>query len=512
LESGRPAPTNNANANANGNANPGGLNPAGAPNPQGAIALFNRVWNGPGQAPQPAPQPNGIPQAPLGAAAPPHLFAQPPAPFPWAAAAQMNQPLWGQVPQPPRQFQGFNAGGRWHPWGAPPENERDQRQRVDSTPTGPGGLTTPGGASSISGSGLVTSPAPIDNDTTPMQLSHPISGPAPPVPTPVQKTVPVPNKTPPEAKAGAGSSTAAGGSGSMGNTPREAAALAALRRFQAGRSTESLMSPSTPGAKAAPASSPGTPTAVGSGGIPDLSNTRLSQSVSSGPAASVHRSASLAREHAPTLIPLYNPAPSPPAAGSSMTSPSPYFAGAANTSTTPLIDPRPALPRSPAGFTFGQSSLGTPASFTQSQAQPNLPRHGQLPPNLSEAQLLNLDRVTRETIDERLKVLEGVQRTVWRCVEDLTRLRSVLPNPLDRARRESSSSSAGVPSGSRETSFGSSLGVEIERVAPVPPPEIHVESSAGEIEEEGQGKGKGKAVENGDGSRIGEGSEDVDMR
>jgi E3 ubiquitin-protein ligase synoviolin len=420
----------------------------------------------------------------------------------------MNQPLWGQVPQPPRQFQGFNAGGRWHPWGAPPENERDQRQRVDSTP-GPGGLAPPGGASSISGSSLVTSPAAIDRDTMPMQLSHPMAGTAPPAPTPVQKTVPVPNKTPPEAKADASSSTASGGGGSMGSTPREAAALAALRRFQVGRSTESLKSPPV---TSAPASTPQTPTATGSGGVPDLSNTRLSQSLPVGPAASAPRSTSPAGGHAPTLIPLYNPAPSPPAAGSSMASPSPYFAGAANTSTTPLIDPRPALPCSPpAGFTFGQSSSGTPTSFAQLQAQPNIPRHGQLPPSLSEAQLLNLDRVTRETIDERLRVLEGVQQTVWRCVEDLTRLRSVLSDPLDGTRRESSSSAEAAP-GSRETSIGSSLGVEIERVAPVPPPEIHVESSGGENELEGQGKGKGKAVENGDGSWAGDRSEDADMQ
>jgi len=115
--------------------------------------------------------------------------------------------------------------------------------------------------------------------------------------------------------------------------------------------------------------------------------------------------------------------------------------------------------------------------------------------------------VTRETIDERLRVLEGVQQTVWRCVEDLTKLRSALTDPLDGMRRESLSSSAGAASGSRETSVGSSFGVEIEKVASVPPPEIHVqESSGGENEVEEQGKGKGKAIEDGDGW-----SEDIDM-
>ncbi len=50
-----------------------------------------------------------------------------------------------------------------------------------------------------------------------------------------------------------------------------------------------------------------------------------------------------------------------------------------------------------------------------------------LPPTLTDAQLAHLDVLTREAIDERLRVLEGVSSTMYRCIEELTRLRSVLP-------------------------------------------------------------------------------------
>lgn len=40
-----------------------------------------------------------------------------------------------------------------------------------------------------------------------------------------------------------------------------------------------------------------------------------------------------------------------------------------------------------------------------------------------------MDRVTREAIDERLRVLEGVSGAVFRCIEDLMRVRSSLPPP-----------------------------------------------------------------------------------
>lgn len=50
-----------------------------------------------------------------------------------------------------------------------------------------------------------------------------------------------------------------------------------------------------------------------------------------------------------------------------------------------------------------------------------------LPPNLTDEQLMLMDRITREAIDERLRILEGVSVAVSHCMEDLTRVRSALP-------------------------------------------------------------------------------------
>jgi len=47
---------------------------------------------------------------------------------------------------------------------------------------------------------------------------------------------------------------------------------------------------------------------------------------------------------------------------------------------------------------------------------------------LSEEEMRNWDQVTREAIDERLRVLNRVDEIVNRLVDELTRLRSTLPN------------------------------------------------------------------------------------
>lgn len=51
----------------------------------------------------------------------------------------------------------------------------------------------------------------------------------------------------------------------------------------------------------------------------------------------------------------------------------------------------------------------------------------QLPRHITDTQLSLMDRLTRETIDERLRILERVSGTAYGCVEDLLRLRSALP-------------------------------------------------------------------------------------
>jgi E3 ubiquitin-protein ligase synoviolin len=90
----------------------------------------------------------------------------------------------------------------------------------------------------------------------------------------------------------------------------------------------------------------------------------------------------------------------------------------------------------------------------------------QLPPTLTSEQLAHLDVLTRESIDERLRILEGVSGAVYRCIDDLMRMRSALP-PLDgpavAAAAESSSSSTKEPTG---TNSGNGKEKEKER-APV---------------------------------------------
>ncbi|KAF9245005.1 hypothetical protein BU15DRAFT_85815 [Melanogaster broomeanus] len=53
-----------------------------------------------------------------------------------------------------------------------------------------------------------------------------------------------------------------------------------------------------------------------------------------------------------------------------------------------------------------------------------------------DAQLALLDQITREAIDERIRILEGVSNTISCCVEDLVRARSALPLPPTTPKRE----------------------------------------------------------------------------
>ncbi|TFK75324.1 hypothetical protein BDN72DRAFT_954954 [Pluteus cervinus] len=97
----------------------------------------------------------------------------------------------------------------------------------------------------------------------------------------------------------------------------------------------------------------------------------------------------------PFLIPLYDPAPR---TSSSTSTPQ---RGASNHSAASNRDPR--------------YELGS------------LPDLSQLPPTMSNEQLAAMDKLTREAIDERLRVLEGVSGAVYRCIDELMKLRSALP-------------------------------------------------------------------------------------
>lgn len=73
--------------------------------------------------------------------------------------------------------------------------------------------------------------------------------------------------------------------------------------------------------------------------------------------------------------------------------------------------------------TQGANSSFSPAS---SQATSSQPYDGNSN-HVTDAQLTLLDRITREAIDERIRILQGVSNTITRCMEDLVRVRSALP-------------------------------------------------------------------------------------
>ena len=107
-------------------------------------------------------------------------------------------------------------------------------------------------------------------------------------------------------------------------------------------------------------------------------------------------------------------------------------------------------PRRVHDFSSHSSASSLPAQQQRGSVLP------QLPPNLTDEQLANLDRLTRESIDERLRILEGVSGAVYRCIDDLMRLRSAIPPttmdtvPLETAHLPSSPATKPEPSTTTE--------------------------------------------------------------
>lgn len=101
----------------------------------------------------------------------------------------------------------------------------------------------------------------------------------------------------------------------------------------------------------------------------------------------------------------------------------------------PLFDPSTTLPSLSRG-SRGASSARATAFAGIAGRPPSINRQGllygatgmrNLPSTLSEEQLAVLDQLTREAIDERLRILENVQVTTAQCATELLRCRSVLP-------------------------------------------------------------------------------------
>jgi len=115
-----------------------------------------------------------------------------------------------------------------------------------------------------------------------------------------------------------------------------------------------------------------------------------------------------------------------------------------------------------------ESTQATSAA-AEALAPPPLPTPSAL---TDEAQLRRLDSWTREAIDERLRVLEGVQQSLWRAAEDLQRVRSALhpsPVPLTSVSTDDGAS-VEMPPRAISDIKGKGKARAVEDVTPPPPP------------------------------------------
>ncbi|KAG9018696.1 E3 ubiquitin-protein ligase hrd1 [Tulasnella sp. 427] len=295
--------------------------------------------------------------------------------------------------QQPRTFQGFNAGGQWQPWayGQPQRQQQQQNQGEGLTPTPTRPAEPATSEQGPSGSG-----------------SNPSSGTAAAEPSTVELSARRDEETEKTEK-----DVSSGEQDEIRISARQAAAEAFLKRFGGSAPTNPSSTSPTPLSNSPPSTQ-----STSTGRARDLlantldvlsgksdsetmlltePQTRSANKLSSTPQPS----------HVPPLIPLFDP--------------SAISSSQANRTITPLNYSQPFL-----GFPF----LATPptiSNFVSTSRGASLPASDSLPLDLSDDQLARIDQLTREAVQERLKVLEGVQRSLWKSVEDLTRLSSVLP-------------------------------------------------------------------------------------
>ncbi|KAG8213762.1 hypothetical protein J3R82DRAFT_10471 [Butyriboletus roseoflavus] len=92
-----------------------------------------------------------------------------------------------------------------------------------------------------------------------------------------------------------------------------------------------------------------------------------------------------------------------------------------------VLDLHPSSPTAPPVQAAGSSLSPASSQATSPQSHDRSSNH------VTDAQLALLDRNTREAIDERIRILQGVSNTITRCMEDLVKVRSALPAPLSTA-------------------------------------------------------------------------------
>ncbi|KIJ39851.1 hypothetical protein M422DRAFT_32454 [Sphaerobolus stellatus SS14] len=367
--------------------------------------------------------------------------------------APQQQQQQQQPPAPVQVLQGFYLGNQWQPWGQPQQQLEQAQRPQPQAPEPPQAQPVP----------AARPPTPVTQTDAPNSQANTsftqtqISGAASPSNEQTSTT--------------SSSTSGAGASDGSNLTPREAAALAALRRFGSPSTSGSIASTQTP------ATSSATP--------PPVSERRPIEPIGAG-----HRTDSV-----PSIIPL-TPTPTVPGPSSTTnTQPSlmPANGTTATSSTTrpesASTAPQPqsqAQPRPPRGAVPSLIPLFDPASTHATIVPPpnvnytrppnnqypgygssyrtprtyNLVGSGQLPDlrtlpqTLTEEQLDRLDTLTREAIDERLRALENIQGVMWRCSEELIRIRSVLPVRAGPATAGPSQSQAS-PSGQNAEASGS---------------------------------------------------------
>lgn len=408
----------------------------GAPN--GIMIQYNIQYNPPRQQGQAQPQP--LPQ--------PQPQAQPPA-----------RP---QNLQPVPIFNGFQgAGGDWVPW------DMDARLFPGNPPPR----------------------APLPPSLQRIPVPTPATPPTNAAPTPTQTQEQGSTEDPTEQNVTPPSTST---QDEASSNPREAAALAALRRFQGTKSPEPSSSTSTPTQQGSSPSSeiPGPQTVENSDAISP-------PSVDSSPTISTEGAASTSNGNGhgtanggdatlkiPTIIPVYDfmrathpqsPTTTPYGPGAQ----SPRANGSTPSSAYFRSNYRPRGQATPLGApirtasnTQGQRqrspyNMDYPPQNQAPTARSPRPPLSQLPPTLTDAQLALMDRVTREAIDERLRVLEGVSGAVYRCIEDLMRVRSSLPasGPTPLSASASTSTTTGTAAPSMEDNVTGEAGALVDEPA-----------------------------------------------
>ncbi|EJD52630.1 hypothetical protein AURDEDRAFT_111261 [Auricularia subglabra TFB-10046 SS5] len=343
-------------------------------------------------------------------------------------------PPWPGVQFPP-PAQGDNlaeALGLALPGGRPQPGQQEAPRTPAATPaaTTPATPAAERPATAAAANGITDSPAPAPVPRTQQPTTQPPasnSGPAPPADAQAPSPVPTPTTPAPAAARPA-------------HTPdlavRNAALEAALRRIN----SAGQQAPSTPQAPARVSPAPGGPSRRPTNAIdprsrhlsPNYADQRLRERMKqyaeaggvngaspTSPGAAAPSSPFTFNQHPqraalPGAIPLYDPTN-------------------AHIPGYPLLSFQQALSTGYNGVPQAQyvrAPMPMPAPYAYA---PVAAFRGvgmglaELPPRLSNEQLVRLDVTTRDAIEERLRVLDTVQGTLQRCTDELLRLRSVLP-------------------------------------------------------------------------------------